>query len=418
MDVARPPEVARQRRRRRIMWGGALVVAIVATTLGLSRLEPAAPAVESGGLWMDTVTRGTLVRQVRGPGVLVPDDTRWIPATTEGRVERILVQPGTTVKADTVLLELSNPQVEQEAVASELSLKASKAEYLSLKADLQRDLLSQQAQAAGIEADLVQARTQAEVDEALAAKGLLDQLTVKRSKLTAETLAIRQRLEQERLKSSENSVTARLDVKQADVDQRQSIATLRRSQVEALKVRAGFAGVLQQVPVEVGQRVGPGTNLARVADPSRLKAELRIPETQVKDVAIGQTTEIDTRTGIVKGQVARIDPASQNGTVTVDVTLNEALPRGARPDMNVDGTIELERLDNVLKVGRPATGQEESTITLFKLDTSGGNASRESVTFGRSSVTEIEVVRGLDVGDRVVLSDMSAWDGYDRLRLR
>ncbi len=351
-------------------------------------------------------------------GVLVPDDTRWIPATTEGRVERILVQPGTTVKADTVLLELSNPQVEQEAVASELALRASKAEYVSLKADLQRDLLSQRAQAAGIEADLVQARTQAEVDEALAAKGLLDQLTVRRSKLTAETLAIRQRLEQERLKSSENSVTARLDVKQADVDQRQSIATLRRSQVDALKVRAGFAGVLQQVPVEVGQRVGPGTNLARVADPSRLKAELRIPETQVKDVAIGQTTEIDTRTGIVKGQVARIDPASQNGTVTVDVTLNEALPRGARPDMNVDGTIELERLDNVLKVGRPATGQEESTITLFKLDTSGGNASRESVTFGRSSVTEIEVVRGLDVGDRVVLSDMSAWDGYDRLRLR
>ncbi len=418
MDVARPPEVARQRRRRRIMWGGALVVVIIATTLGLSRLEPAAPAVESGGLWMDTVKRGTLIRQVRGPGVLVPDDTRWIPATTEGRVERILVQPGTTVKADTVLLELSNPQVEQEAVASELALKASKAEYLSLKADLERDLLSQRAQAAGIEADLVQARTQAEVDEALAAKGLLDQLTVKRSKLTADTLAIRQRLEQERLKSSENSVTARLDVKQADVDQRQSIATLRRSQVDALKVRAGFAGVLQQVPVEVGQRVGPGTNLARVADPSRLKAELRIPETQVKDVAIGQMTEIDTRNGVVKGQVARIDPASQNGTVTVDVTLNEALPRGARPDMNVDGTIELERLDNVLKVGRPATGQEESTITLFKLDTNGGNASRESVTFGRSSVTEIEVVRGLDVGDRVVLSDMSAWDGYDRLRLR
>jgi HlyD family secretion protein len=316
------------------------------------------------------------------------------------------------------LLELSNPQVEQEAVASELALKASKAEYLSLKADLQRDLLSQRAQAAAIEADLVQARMQAEVDDALAAKGLLDQLTVKRSRLTAETLAIRQRLEQERLKSSENSVTARLDVKQADVDQRQSIATLRRSQVDALKVRAGFAGVLQQVPVEVGQRVGPGTNLARVADPSRLKAELRIPETQVKDVAIGQMTEIDTRNGVIKGQVARIDPASQNGTVTVDVTLNEALPRGARPDMNVDGTIELERLDDVLKVGRPATGQEQSTITLFKLDANGSNAFRESVTFGSSSVTEIEVVRGLNVGDRVVLSDMSAWDGYNRLRLR
>jgi HlyD family secretion protein len=400
------------------MWGGACLIVIVAITLGLSRLEPAAPAVDSGGLWMDTVQRGTMIRQVRGPGVLVPDDTRWIPATTDGRVERILVQPGTTVKGDTVLLELSNPQVEQEAVAAELALRAAKAEYLSLKADLQRDLLSQRAQAAAIEADLVQARTQAEVDEALAAKGLLDQLTVKRSKLTAETLAIRQRLEQERLKSSENSVSARLDVKQADVDQRQSIATLRRSQVDALKVRAGFAGVLQQVPVEVGQQVGPGTNLARVADPSRLKAELRIPETQVKDVTIGQTAEIDTRNGIVRGQVARIDPASQNGTVTVDVGLSEALPRGARPDMNVDGTIELERLDNVLKVGRPATGQEESTITLFKLDTNGSNATRAAVTFGRSSVTEIEVVRGLDVGDRVVLSDMSAWDGYDRLRLR
>jgi len=416
MDVLRPPEVARRRRLRRIAWSLALLIVLAGTTVGLSKLKPAAPTVEEGGLWMDTVKRGTVPRQVRGPGVLVPDDTRWVPAVTEGRVERILVQPGTTVSSDTVLLELSNPQLEQEAMAAELSLKAARAQYQSLKAELQRNLLAERSTAASIEADLVLARTDAEIQAALASKGLVSEFKVKESTVKAETLATRQGLEQERLKSSENSIAARLEEKQADVDQRQSIATLRRNQVAALRVRAGVSGVLQQVPVEVGSRVGPGTNLARVADPTRLKAELRIAETQVKDVAIGQGTEIDTRTGIVKGHVSRIDPASQNGTVTVDVVLDEALPRGARPDMNVEGTIELERLENILYVGRPALGQEQSTITLFKVDPDGGGATRTAVTLGRSSVTTIEIVRGLTVGDRVVLSDMSTWDGYDRIR--
>jgi HlyD family secretion protein len=418
MDVQRPPEVARQRRRRRVLWGAGLIIAVIGTTVALARLEPAAPSVDSAPLWMDEVKRGTMLRQVRGPGVLVPDDTRWIPAVTDGRVERILVQPGTTVATDTIILELSNPQLEQEALAAELAFNAASAQWQSVKANLERDLLQLRAQAAGTEADLARARMDVEVNEALAAKGLIDQLTVRRARLQADTVATQQRLDQERLTSIQDSMVASLAVQQAEVDQRRSVATLRRNQVRALDVRAGVAGVLQQVPVEVGQQVNPGLNLARVADPSRLKAEVRIAETQVKDVAVGQSAEIDTRTGIVRGHVARIDPASLNGTVTVDVVLAEALPRGARPDMNVEGTIELERLEDILYVGRPAFGQEESAATLFKVDADGGGATRTRVELGRSSVTTIEVASGLAAGDRVVLSDMSAWDDYDRVRFR
>jgi len=418
MDVARPPEVARQRRRRQILLAVAVLLAVVATTVVLARLEPAAPAVDAAPLWTDTVQRGTLLRQVRGPGVLVPDDTRWIPARTEGRVERILVQPGATVATDTILIELSNPQLAQQAEAARLALRASEAALQSLAADLDQDLLTQRVRAAELESQLARAVMDVEVDESLVSKGLLDDLTVRRDKLTAETLATQLSLEQERLESSRSSMTARLAVQQAEVDQRRSSARLLLEQVEALRVPASVAGVLQQVPVEVGQQVGPGTNLARVADPTRLKAEIRIAETQVEDVEVGQLTEIDTRNGIVRGHVTRIDPASENGTVTVDVVPDEALPRGARPDMNVEGTIELERLDDVLYVGRPAFGQEEASTTLFRVDPDGRGAHRTIVRFGRSSVTSIEVVEGLAAGDRVVLSDMSAWDEYDRVRLR
>jgi HlyD family secretion protein len=418
MDVARPPEVARRRRRRQIAWGAAMLVAVIGATVALARLDPAAPAVDADPLWMDTVQRGTLMRQVRGPGVLVPDDTRWIPARTEGRVERILVQPGATVTPDTILLELSNPQLEQQAEAARLALQAAEAGLQSLAADLDRDLLTQRVRAADLDSQVARALMDVEVNDALAAKGLLDDLTVRRAKLTAETLATQLGLEQERLASSENSMDASLAVQQAEVDQRRSSVSLLEEQVDALRVPSGVAGVLQQVPVEVGQQVTPGTNLARVADPTRLKAEIRIPETQVEDVTVGQLTEIDTRNGIVKGHVSRIDPASQNGTVTVDVVPDEPLPRGARPDMNVEGTIELERLDDVLYVGRPAFGQEEASTTLFKVDANGGGAARTTVAFGRSSVTNIQVVSGLEVDDRVVLSDMSAWDEYDRVRFR
>jgi HlyD family secretion protein len=418
MDIALPREVLNRRRVRRLASGVALLLLVVVTTVALARLKAAVPTVDASALWTDTVRRGTMLRQVRGLGVLVPDEIRWIPAATEGRVERILVQPGSSVAANTVLLQLSNPQVEQEAQAAELALRAARAQFDSLEADLQKDLLSQRASAASIDADYAQAQMQAEVNEALLQQGLIDALTVKQSTLKSETLATRQRLEQERLASSRNSVSARLEVQRAEVDQRQAMAILKRNQAAALEVRAGVAGVLQQVPVEVGQRVAPGTNLARVADPTRLKAELRIAETQVKDIAVGQPAAIDTRNGIVKGRVARIDPAAQNGTVTVDIALDDVLPRGARPDMSVDGTIELERLMNVLYVGRPAFGLERNTVTLFKLDPDGKAATRTPVMLGRSSVNMIEIVSGLSVEDRVILSDMSTWDSHDRIRLR
>lgn len=418
MDVPRPPEVAAKRRRVRWIGGLALILVVIATTVGLSRLRPAAPIVDESTLWIEAVKRGTMLRQVRGPGVFVPNDTRWIPATTEGRVERIVIQAGATVEPSSVILELSNPQVEQEALAADLALKAARAQFDGLKVSLQQNLLSQRAAAAAIDAEYAQARMQSEVDEALAKRGLVSELTVKQSLVRSTSLETRQQLEHERLSNSERSIAASLDVQQAEVDQRATVASLRRREADALKVRAGVAGVLQLVPVEVGQRVAPGANLARVADPSALKAELRIAETQVKDIAIGQAAAIDTRNGVVRGHVARIDPAAQNGTVIVDVMLDEPLPRGARPDMSVEGTVELERLDDILFVGRPAFGQEQSTVTLFKVDAEGGTAARIPVGLGRSSVSTIEVLKGLSEGDRVVLSDMSAWEGYDRVRLR
>lgn len=417
MDIARPSNV-RQKRIRRAAYATLGLIAVLLITLGLSRLKPAAPSVERATVWIDTVKRGPMVRQVRGLGTLVPEDIRWIPAQTQGRVERIILRPGVTVTPDTVILELSNDQLQQELQDAELKLKASEASLTNLRVQAQNDYLQQKATAASIEADYNKAKMQAEMNAALAKDQLVSALVLKQSQVDADQLAVRSDIARQQLASYEESIKARLAVQQSDVDQQRALVQLKRSQVAALKVRAGFAGVLQLVPVDVGQQVAPGTNLARVADPSRLKAELKIAETQAKDVLIGQSASIDTRNGIADGKVVRIDPSVQNGTVTVDVTMTGTLPKGARPDLSVDGTIELERLDDVLYVGRPAFGQEQSTVGLFKLSGDGSGAERVQVKLGKSSVNTVEVLSGLKVGDQVVLSDMSAWDAFDRIRLK
>ncbi len=419
MDIQRPASVAQGKKRKQIMLGvvGVLVVGLLSVVL--ARLKPAAPTVERATVWVDTVKRGPMLRQVRGLGTLVPVDEarRWVPASTQGRVERIVLRPGAQVTPDTVVLELSDPQAQQALSDAKQQLRASEADYASLKATLDTENLNQRSAAAIVEADYENARLEKEVNEGLAKDGLVSNLLLKQSTVRAESLATRDKIEKERLKVNQASVLARLQSQQARIDQLRSLYALRRQQVDQLRVRAGMFGVLEQVPVEVGQQVAPGTNLVRVADPTRLKAELRIAETQAKDLTIGQIAQIDTRNGIIPGKVIRIDPAATNGTVTVDVALEGPLPRGARPDLSVDGTIELERLDNVLYVGRPAFGQEQSTVGLFKIDKTG-EASRAQVQLGRSSVNTIEILGGLAEGDEVVLSDMSAWDQFDRIRLR
>jgi HlyD family secretion protein len=418
VDIARDPSVARNKKIRRIAFAAVGVLVIVLVSVVLGQMKPAAPTVERATVWVDTVKRGSMVRQVRGLGTLVPEDTRWLPATTEGRVERIVLRPGAHVTASSVILELSNPQVEQEAINARLALQAAEANLANQRVQLQNELLTQQAAAATVGADYTQARLQAEVNEELAKQQLISELVRKQSQVRAEELKTRNEIEEKRLSTARESIEARIRVQQAAVDQARAVLALYESRLQALKVRPGFAGVLQSVPVEVGARVTPGTNLARVADPGRLKAELRIAETQAKDVEIGQSAQVDTRTGIIPGRVSRKDPAAVNGTVTVDVALTGELPRGAVPDLSVDGTVELERLENVLHVGRPAFGQENSTVGLFKLTGESGEAARTQVQLGRSSVNTIEIKSGLNVGDQVVLSDMSAWDAFDRVRLR
>ena len=418
MDLARDPAFLRRRRLRRIAYTVTIFVAVVAISVALARMEPAAPTVDRATLLIDTVKRGPFVRQVRGLGTLVPEDTRWLPASTDGRVERIVLRPGATVQADSVILELSNPQVEQEAVNARLALQSAEAALENLRAQLQNELLAQQAQFASVEADFKQAQMDTEANESLAKEGLVSGILVRQAQLRSDTLRTRVEIEKKRLSAAGESIAARTRVQQATVDQARAVSDLQQNRLAALRVRGGFSGVLQQVPVDVGQRVAPGQNLARVADPGRLKAELRIPETQAKDVEVGQLAQIDTRNGVVPGRVSRKDPAATNGTVTVDVTLTAALPRGAVPDLSVDGTIQLERLESALQVGRPAFGQENSTLALFKVVDAAGNAERVQVRVGRSAVNTIEITSGLDVGDQVVLSDMSAWDAVDRVRLR
>jgi HlyD family secretion protein len=417
-DIVRDPAILKRKRLRQALYAAVGVIIVVAVSIALARMEPAAPTVERGTVLEDTVKRGSIIRQVRGLGTLVPEDTRWLPSTTDGRVERILLRPGAQVGPNSVILELSNPQVEQEAINAKLALQSAEAALENLRVQLQSEFLTQQSQVAALDADFQQARMQAEADEQLAKEQLISEITRKQSNLKAETLKKRLALDMERLSTAKQSIDARIRVQEAAVSQARAVSDLQASRIAALKVTPGFSGVLQQVPVEVGQRVGPGANLARVADPGRLKAELKIAETQAKDIEVGQMAEIDTRNGVIAGLVSRKDPAAANGTVTVDVSLTGELPRGAVPDLSVDGTIQLERLENILYVGRPSLGQEQSTVGLFKVTSPAGDAARVQVSLGKSSVNSIEVKSGLNEGDRVVLSDMSAWDAFERVRLR
>jgi HlyD family secretion protein len=416
VDIARSPDVIRKKKMRRAMYSGAALVVIILITVGVSRLKPAAPTVDGSVVWRDTVKRGDMVRQVRGSGTLVPEEIRWIPATTQGRVERILLRPGAQVRPDTVILELSNPELNQSVTGAQLAYQSAQANFQNRKAELESQLLSQQSDVANIEALYKEAALTLEANEQLYKDGLVSEITLKQSRSRAEELKNRLSIARKRLEISDAGIKSQLAPQEAEVDQRRAEYELRVRQLEDLRVKAGMIGVLQIVPVEVGAQVGPGTNLARVANPTNLKAELRIAETQTKDIAIGQPAEVDTRNGIVKGRVSRIDPASLNGTVGVDVILEGALPPGSRPDLSVDGTIRLEELNNVIYVGRPAFGQENSTVGLFKM-LPDGEAVRVNVKLGRSSVNTIEIVEGLQPGDVVILSDMSTYDQFDRIRV-
>jgi HlyD family secretion protein len=417
VDIIRE-DVSEKRRKKRIVLAAAGAVAVLLITLGLSRLKPAAPTVEKSTVWMDTVKRGPMLRQVRGPGTLVPQEIRFISAETNARVERLVILPGAPVKPDTILVEMSNPDVERQALEAESQFRAAQAELANVKARAERDIMDQEAAAATVRSDFHQAQLQAETNEGLYKEGLVAALILKLSKVRAEELETRNAIEEKRVATVEESAKAQVSVQEAAVEQLRALSNLRKTQKEALHVRAGIPGVLQELPVQVGQQVAPGVTIAKVAEPTRLKAQLKIAETQAKDVQIGQPASIDTRNGLVAGKVARIDPAVQNGTVTVDVTLEGELPVGARPDLSVDGTIELDRLKDVLFVGRPAFGQEKSLVGLFKVNEDGDEATRVKVKLGKSSVNTVEIVEGLKPGDKVILSDMSAWDAYDRVRLK
>jgi HlyD family secretion protein len=418
MDIARP-EFKRIKRRRQLIGLGIGIVCIAAVTVAVSRLKPAAPEVERSTVWTDTVKRGAMLRQVRGLGTLIPSQEfiRQIPAETEATVVRIRMLPGSQVKADTILLEMSNPQVEQAAVDANLQLKAAEAEYQSLHVTLQSNLMNQKAGAATVNADYSQAKLQADTDKALFDLGVISGLAYKNSKSRSDELTTRNDIEGERLDINQKAIESQLAEQQAKVDEVRALAELKQKQLDALKVRAGIEGVLVDLPLQVGQHVLPGAMLAKVVQPDHLIAELKVAETQARDVQIGQPGLVDTHNGTVSGRVMRVDPAVQNGTVTVDVKLTGELPKGARPDLSVDGTIDLEKLNDVLYVGRPAFGQESSTISLFKLDADGKGAVRIPVKVGRASVNSIQVLEGLHEGDTVILSDMSRNDNTDRIRL-
>jgi len=422
VDIARPSQ-AKKKRIRRILYGTGALLVIILITVGVSRLKPAAPSIERATVWMDAVKRGSMLRQVRGSGTLVPEDIRWVTSTTQGKVERIVLRPGATVTPATVILELTNPELEQSVRDAQLGYQSAQAAFVNRKQELESQLLNQQADVAGIKASYNNAALQLEAQEKLFKDGLVSEIQLKQSRTAAAELDNRLKIAQQRLDMQTAGIKSQLAPQEADVDQRRANYELRRRQLEDLKVKAGMSGVLQEIPVERGAQVAPGANLARVADPTNLKAELRIAETQTKDIRIGQTAEVDTRQGTVKGHVARIDPKSTGGTVGVDIILEGALPSGSRPDLSVDGTIQLEKLDSVIYVGRPAFGQENSTVSLFKglpsgcLPSTCTEAVRTTVKLGRSSVSQIEIVDGLQPGDVVILSDMSAQDSFDRIRI-
>jgi HlyD family secretion protein len=419
MDIPKSRKAISSKRRRRYLVLAAAAVCVAAALAALSALKTAAPTVDASALWIGTVQEGEMARELRGVGELVPDDdaARWLAAELDGRVDRKFVEAGAIVTPDTMVLQLSNPEVEQAAVSAKLALDAAEAAYASLDAALQNDLLALRSATAAIEADRVQAEIQAEVDVTLARDGLLSNITSRQSTVRAQALAARMTLEQNRVEATERSLASRLATQRADVESRRTLAVLRQRDLESMRVRAGMAGVLQEIVVEVGQRVTRSANLARVVDPARLKAVVRIPEAQTRDLRVGLPATIDTRSGVVAGQVTRIAPSAQNGTVTVDIDGLDELPPGARLDMSIDGVIELERLVRVRHVGRPAAGQTEGAVTLFKLSPDGREAVRVPVRLGRASANEVEIVDGdLTAGDRVVLSDTSAWSG-ERVRL-
>ena len=418
MDIQRPSN-ARAKKIKRIIYVTVTVIVIAGVTLGLSRLRPAAPTVDRGTVWTDVVKRGPMVREVRGLGTLVPIDIRWIPAQTACRVDKILVRPGPKVLTpDTVILEMSNPEVTRDLLDAEYNLKAAESDLANLKVQVNSELMNQKAFEAGVRSDYEQAKLQHEVDYKLYKEGIDAEVTEQLSKVKEDQLKIRVGLEEERTRIQADSGAARIQAQQSHVDQARVAYELRKSLADSLHVRAGMVGVLQLLPVDVGQNVAVGTNLARVADPTKLKAEIKIAETQARDIAYGQNATVDTRNGIVKGHVIRIDPSVVNGTVTVDVGIDDTLPLGARPDLSVDGTIELENLKDVLYVGRPVHGQSDSTISLFKVVNDDSDGVRVNVKLGRSSVNTVEILDGLQVGDKVILSDMSQWDNVDRIRLR
>jgi HlyD family secretion protein len=422
VDIARPASVIRKKKIRRAIYGAVALLVIGAITVGVSRLKPAAPSVDRATVWVDTVKRGQMLRQVRGSGTLVPEDIRWISATTAGRVERIVLRAGAIVEPNTVILELTSPDVEQAHREAQLAYQSALAAYENRKADLQSALLTQESNLATIESNYNQAKLDLEANKLLEKDGLVSALLVKQKQGQVDDLKNRRDVETKRIEISRAGMKSQLAPQEADIAQRKAAADLQARRLDDLKVKAGMHGVLQCVcsnpttQVERGSQVNPGSNLARVANPSMLKAELRIAETQTKDIRIGQYAEVDTRNGVVKGKVSRMDPASSNGTVGVDITLEGALPPGARPDLSVDGTVRLEELNNIIYVGRPAFGQGNSSVSLFKVG-ADGEAVRTTVKLGRSSVNTIEIVEGLQPGDQVILSDMSTYDEYQRVKL-
>ena len=414
MDIPREPPS----KKKRYIIGAIAVVGIVAITAALGRLEPAAPSVDRATLWIDTVRQGQMVVQVRGPGTLVPEQIQWISAITGGRVEKIHERPGKTVTPSTLILEMTNPDVQLEALSAEQQLNAAEAVLVQLKLSLQTDRLAQEGVVATARSEYQTAKRQADVAVALDKKGLMSPQEVGDARDKATESETKFKVETQKLDELSKSVDEQIALQKQQVERLRAIAQFQRSRVRSMEVLAGAEGVLQDMDLQPGQWVQPGQLLAKVAQPGRLKAVLRIPETQAKDVQIGQVASIDTRNGIVAGHVIRVDPSVQNGTVTIDVGLEGKLPPGARPDLSVDGTVEIERLKDVLYVGRPAYGQAESTVGIFKLTPDGSEATRVNVKLGRASVNTIVVEQGLNVGDRVIISDMSNWDSHDRVRLR
>ena len=429
MDVQRGKEVRRNRIIKRVILGAIVIAALCAGGYAVMRMPAAVPSVERGSIYPDTVKRGPMLREVHGLGTLVAEEVLWVPAIADGRVVKINVYPGTMVHPDTVLMELDNPELRQQTLDAEFSLKAAEAGYTDLTVQLKTQLFDKKSAAAQVTSDYKEAAMHADRDRKLEKEGLLPTLDAEISTNKAEQLKIRNDLEDQRLKIIDESAQAQLAAQRVKIEQARAVYELKKGQLDQLKVRAGAVGVMAQLGagtpaggtaasvLEVGQRVTAGTILAKIAQPQKLKAELKINETEAKDILAGQPASIDTRNGIIPGTVSRIDPTAVNGNVTVDVKLNGQLPPGARPDLSVDGTIELERLSNVVFMGRPTNGQPNSTLSIFKVTPDGQYANRVQVKIGRTSVNAVEVLSGLQPGDQVILSDMTAQDGHDRIRL-